>query len=317
MNDNIENIKVLVRIRPLKDPFQPKCILRIDDYNLQIVTEKRELKSFSYDFIADEDSEQSLIFEKGGKSICDYVLQGYNGTIFVYGQTGAGKTHTLLGPRYSSESEDKRIYSASDDGVLPRVINYLFDKIAYEIDNDISIFITFLEIYNEVLSDLLDPNNNKPINIREDENKQMVVDNITKIKINNSTEALNLLMKGSKNRHVASTGMNKESSRSHAVFSIYIENKSKMNDKLKIVKSAFHLIDLAGSERQKLTETVGVRLKEAGNINKSLMNLGHVINTILENNDGKSRYIHYRDSKLTYLLKDSLGGNAKVRLNFI
>ena len=312
MNENPENIKVIVRIKPQKDPFQPKCLVRLDDSNMQVVTEKREVKVFSYDYIADEDSEQALIFEKGGKVICDYVLQGYNGTIFVYGQTGAGKTFTLLGPKYSIDSDEKRIYSPSDDGVLPRVIDYLFEKIAFEIENEFAISVTFLEIYNENLSDLLDPANNKMINIREDENKQMIVDNITKIKINNSFEALGLLMKGSKNRHVAPTNMNKESSRSHAVFSIFIENKSTVNDKVKIVKSAFHLIDLAGSERQKMTETVGMRTKEAGNINKSLMNLGHVINTILENNDGKTRYIHYRDSKLTYLLKDSLGGNAKV-----
>ena len=311
MNENIENIKVIVRIRPMKDPFHQKSILKIDDSTLQIVTEKREFKTFSYDFIADEDSEQSLIFEKGGKVICDYVLQGYNGTIFVYGQTGAGKTYTLLGPKYTNESDEKRNYSSADDGILPRVIDYLYDRISYRTEDDITIFVTFLEIYNEVLSDLLEPNN-KGINIREDENKQMVVDNLSKIKISNANEALNLLLKGSKNRHVAPTNMNKESSRSHAVFSIYIENKSKFNDKVKTVKSAFHLIDLAGSERQKMTETVGVRIKEAGNINKSLMNLGHVINSILESNDGKVRYIHYRDSKLTYLLKDSLGGNAKV-----
>ena len=211
MNENIENIKVIVRIRPMKDPFHQKSILKIDDSTLQIVTEKREFKTFSYDFIADEDSEQSLIFEKGGKVICDYVLQGYNGTIFVYGQTGAGKTYTLLGPKYSNESDEKRNYSSADDGILPRVIDYLYDRISYRTEDDITIFVTFLEIYNEVLSDLLEPNN-KGINIREDENKQMVVDNLSKIKISNANEALNLLLKGSKNRHVAPTNMNKESS---------------------------------------------------------------------------------------------------------
>lgn len=107
--------------------------------------------------------------------------------------------------------------------------------------------------------------------------------------------------------------MNNESSRSHAVFSIYIENKSKtLGGKVKTKKSVFHLIDLAGSERQKTTETTGERLKEAGKINKSLMQLGHVIKNLLEIAEGKARHIHYRDSKLTHLLKDSLGGNSKV-----
>ena len=314
MNSNNDNIKVIIRIRPTKDSFHQKSLAKLDDTNLQIVTDKRELKNFTYDYIADEDSDQALIFDKGGKEICDYVLQGYNGTIFVYGQTGAGKTYTLLGPRYSNDSEEKKLYSFSDDGILPRVINYLFDQLNNEVGSDVSVYITFLEIYNEVLSDLLDPNTSKNVNIREDEkNKQMIVENITKIKINCANEGLKHLLKGSKNRHVAPTNMNKESSRSHAVFSIYIEIKSKLDEKIKIVKSVFHLIDLAGSERQKMTETVGNRTKEAGSINKSLMNLGSVINAIIvNNNEGKKNYIHFRDSKLTFLLKDSLGGNAKV-----
>jgi hypothetical protein len=109
--------------------------------------------------------------------------------------------------------------------------------------------------------------------------------------------------------------MNSESSRSHAVFSIYIENKTKLtNGKTKTKKSVFHLIDLAGSERQKLTEATGIRLKEASKINQSLMHLGHVIKSLLEIAEGKQRHIHYRDTKLTHLLKDSLGGNSKVKL---
>lgn len=334
--DNKENIKVIVRIRPkIEREYDQGTYIRVDGNSI-ITNLKNDAKQYNYDYIATEDSSQSEIFEHCARNICDSTLQGYNGTIFVYGQTGAGKTHTLLGPKFSGGSKETSflidedgssagtpsngmagygrysIKSEDSKGVLPRVIEYLFDKAKIMENSSVTFSCSFLEIYQEQISDLLDCNANKQICIR-DLSDSVIVEGLSKIQVNNSDDALNLVQKGIKLRHVGSTNMNKESSRSHAVFSIYIENKQKTQlGKFKTKKSVFHLIDLAGSERQKLTEAFGERLKEAGKINKSLMQLGHVIKSLLEIAEGKKCHIHYRDSKLTHLLKDSLGGNSKT-----
>jgi kinesin family protein 15 len=332
-NDNKENIKVVLRIRPRNEKeLEQWNNIKVDANSIMLST-KNEVKQFTYDYIAKEESSQSEIFEQCAKQIADYTLQGYNGTIFVYGQTGAGKTYTLLGPKFSGSnsflSEEElngsfgRYYMKKEEesrGVLPRVIDYLFERSRNIEGSTLTFSCSFLEIYQEQISDLLDPSQTKPVNIR-DLSDSVMVEGLSKVSIASADEALGIIIKGnfkltlgSKLRHVGSTNMNNESSRSHAVFSIYIENKSKENGKMRTKKSVFHLIDLAGSERQKFTETQGNRLKEAGMINKSLMQLGHVIKSLLEIAEGKARHIHYRDSKLTHLLKDSLGGNSKVIL---
>lgn len=323
VNDNKENIRVIVRIRPRleQEYMHSTSLLKVDGNNI-IITQKNESKQFTYDYVATEDSTQSEIFEQCAKGICDSTLQGYNGTIFAYGQTGAGKTYTLLGPKYSQLDEQSPITNGlyrgyftkreeDTKGLLPRVIEYLFDKSKVLENSHITFSCSFLEIYQEQVSDLLD--NAKLVTIR-DLSDSVVVDGLTKIPVASTEETLSMVIRGLKLRHVAKTGMNNESSRSHAVFSIYMENKTVQSKegKKKTKKSVFHLIDLAGSERQKFTEASGDRLKEAGKINKSLMQLGHVIKTLLEIAEGKSRHVHYRDSKLTHLLKDSLGGNSKT-----
>ena len=244
-------------------------------------------------------------------------INGYNCTIFAYGQTGAGKTHTILGPLDSLFEQDSELH-----GLVPRILSSLFDekfmrKSLEELYGETStvsykIKCSCLEIYQEHLVDLLGEGDNENLVIREDQNKSMYVDNLTKVEISNETSAKELLVRGMENRHVASTKMNSQSSRSHLIFTIFLETSCDNGDgKFKLRSSRLNVIDLAGSERQKATEASGDRLKEAGNINKSLSILGNVINALI---DAKTKFVPFRDSKLTYLLKDSLGGNSKTMI---
>ena len=337
-----DNIKVILRIRPKsKNEQNSNCnYLKVENSKL-ILNTKNELKQFNFDYIANEESSQLDLFNNSAKIICDKVLEGYNGTIFVYGQTGAGKTYTLLGPNYSlkllnlntnlnisindlsiSHSSNSNLNSNNNidqninkeeeksKGIIPQVLEYLFSQINKINNSNIKLYCSFLEIYKENISDLLNPNqDSKSLSIIE-QNDKIIVDSLSKLSIQTIEEAINIIIKGNKLRHVAPTNMNKESSRSHAIFSIYLENKIIKDKKSKIINSVFHLIDLAGSERQKFSETTGERLKEAGMINKSLMQLSYVIQQLSDNVPQKR--IHYRDSKLTYFLKDSLGGNSKT-----
>jgi len=342
-----DNIKVILRIRPKsKNEQNSNCnYLKIENNSL-IINTKNDSRQFHFDYIANEESSQYDLFINSAKIICDKVLEGYNGTIFVYGQTGAGKTYTLLGNKYSLKLNNQNQNNINNDeidlsithslnsniilnnnndinilkedekskGIIPQVLEYLFYQIntIKEKDNNsnIKLSCSFLEIYKENISDLLNPNqDSKSLSIIE-QNDKIIVDSLSKLSIQTIEEALNIIIKGNKLRHVAPTQMNKESSRSHAIFSIYLENKLIKDKKSKIINSVFHLIDLAGSERQKFSETIGERLKEAGMINKSLMQLSYVIQQLSDN--VPQRRIHFRDSKLTYFLKDSLGGNSKT-----
>lgn len=171
---------------------------------------------------------------------------------------------------------------------------------------------SYLEIYNEQIMDLLEPASIN-LHVREDIKKGVYVEGLQEDVVNSYKDMIALIQRGSKNRHVGSTSMNRESSRSHSVLTTIIESKSLSQTGVWNMKtSRFHIIDLAGSERSKNTNTVGERLKEAGMINKSLSALGNVINSLVDISDGKTRHIPYRDSKLTFILRDSLGGNSKT-----
>ena len=175
-----------------------------------------------------------------------------------------------------------------------------------------------IEIYNEQLIDLLNNNSqfdkaDEILKIREDPKKGMYIENLTEQEIDSAKKAKELLISGFKNRHVASTSMNRESSRSHLIYTLFLSTELEIGDGVLIMRSSrMHLVDLAGSERQKYTNTQGQRIKEAGNINKSLSILGNVINAVIEFNEGKTKFVPFRDSKLTYYLKDSIGGNSKT-----
>nr|XP_031359763.1 kinesin-like protein KIF15 [Lonchura striata domestica] len=253
---------------------------------------------------------QESVFSSVAKNIVESCMNGYNGTIFAYGQTGSGKTFTMMGP---SDSDN---FTHSLRGVIPRSFEYLFFLIEREKEKAGSgkSFLckcSFIEIYNEQIFDLLD-SASAGLFLREHIKKGVFVDGAVEQVLSSAAEAYQVLTTGWRNRRVASTSMNRESSRSHAVFTITVESMEKNNEVVNIRSSLLNLVDLAGSERQKDTHTEGLRLKEAGNINRSLSCLGQVITALVDVGNGKQRHICYRDSKLTFLLRDSLGGNAKT-----
>lgn len=254
------------------------------------------------------------MFQDVAKDVADSCIQGYNGTIFAYGQTGSGKTFTMQGP-VTEESTSFNILR----GIIPRSIEHIFLEIQeQERSSNVTFMIkcSFIEIYNECLYDLLTNLNNASnvCYLREDLKKGVYIENCVEEIVSTSEEALKLFLRGVSMRHVSATSMNHESSRSHAIFTLYISSKREESGIIDYRESRFNLVDLAGSERQGLTGTAGIRLKEAGNINKSLLALSNVINALAEISNGRSRHVHYRDSKLTFLLKDSLGGNSKTKL---
>ena len=235
-------------------------------------------------------------------------------TIFAYGQTSTGKTYTMQGD------------IQNNPGIIPLTLEEIFNQINSDKDIiDSQISVSFIEIYNESINDLL--NNTKTnLELRETQNKEVVVNNLTEIKIKSQQEALNLLIKGNESRIVASTKLNEKSSRSHCIFRLNLEitkniKKNNFDDEEEIskiiLKSHINLIDLAGSENSSKTGCVGQRLKEGSNINKSLLALSNVINKLSQNYgsnniNSSNFFINYRDSKLTRLLQNSLGGNSKT-----
>uniref|UniRef100_A0A668ASW8 Kinesin family member 15 n=1 Tax=Myripristis murdjan TaxID=586833 RepID=A0A668ASW8_9TELE len=310
------NIHVFVRVRPLTqgtglttDGDQALC-LTVTSPNTIRLHSKPEPRTFTYDHVADMDTSQDSVFSSVAKNIVESCMNGYNGTIFAYGQTGSGKTFTMLGPSdFDNFTDELR-------GVIPRSFEYLFFLINREVERsgNTKSFLckcAFIEIYNEQIYDLLDsasPN----LFLRENIKKGVFVEGAVEKIVTSAAEAYQVLSMGWRNRRVASTSMNRESSRSHAVFTMTLESKESVNEVVNIRMSQLNLVDLAGSERQRDTHTEGSRLKEASSINRSLMCLGQVIMALVDVSNGKNRHICYRDSKLTFLLRDSLGGNAKT-----
>ncbi|KAM9786381.1 kinesin-like protein KIF15 isoform X2 [Syngnathus typhle] len=253
------------------------------------------------------DTSQDSVFSSVAKNIVESCMNGYNGTIFAYGQTGSGKTFTMLGPSELDNFTDEL------RGVIPRSFEYLFFLINREVSRSKTFLCkcSFIEIYNEQIFDLLDTAS-ASLFVRENIKKGVFVEGAVEKFVSSAAEAYQVLSRGWRNRRVASTSMNRESSRSHAVFTMTLESKESINEVVNIRMSQLNLVDLAGSERQRDTHTEGSRLKEASSINRSLMCLGQVIMALVDVSNGKNRHICYRDSKLTFLLRDSLGGNAKT-----
>lgn len=315
MSESLDNVRVVVRVRPFSDKEQcegsaRKCVNVLAQSGL-IVDVKPEPKRFTYDYVADETSSQEEIFGIVGRPISMSCLSGYNGTIFAYGQTGAGKTFTIQGPSFdpAKDLDSKSEYR----GLLPRCYEFIFDCIDEMSQSGVEFLVrcSYLEIYQEQIIDLMNPES-RNLNVREDIKRGVYVEGLIEETVVNSADTFELLKIGARNRHVSSTSMNLESSRSHSVFTMLIESRQTEEGLVNFKSSRFHLIDLAGSERQKLTDAAGDRIKEAGMINKSLSALGNVINSLVDISEGRTRHVHYRDSKLTFLLKDSLGGNSKT-----
>ncbi|CAH2100547.1 unnamed protein product [Euphydryas editha] len=241
------------------------------------------------------------IYLQTANPIVEQVLKGYNGTIFAYGQTGTGKTYTMAGSNSAPELR----------GIIPNSFAHIFSHIAMAKDDEkFLVCVTYLEIYNEEVRDLLGNNPHQSLEVKERPDIGVFVKDLTGYVVHNADELEKIMAVGNKNRHIGATAMNIESSRSHAIFSITVENSKRGADgKMHVKMGKLHLVDLAGSERQSKTQATGTRLKEATKINQSLSVLGNVISALV---DGKSTHIPYRNSKLTRLLQDSLGGNSKT-----
>nr|XP_007997618.2 centromere-associated protein E isoform X7 [Chlorocebus sabaeus] len=260
-------------------------------------------KSFNFDRVFHGNETTKNVYEEIAAPIIDSAIQGYNGTIFAYGQTASGKTYTMMG------SEDHL-------GVTPRAIHDIFQKIKKFPDREFLLRVSYMEIYNETITDLLcGTQKMKPLIIREDVNRNVYVADLTEEVVYTSEMALKWITKGEKNRHYGETKMNQRSSRSHTIFRMILESREKgepSNCEGSVKVSHLNLVDLAGSERAAQTGAEGVRLKEGCNINRSLFILGQVIKKLSDGQVGG--FINYRDSKLTRILQNSLGGNAKTRI---
>ncbi|XP_036266090.1 centromere-associated protein E isoform X7 [Pipistrellus kuhlii] len=260
-------------------------------------------KSFNFDRVFDSNETTKDVYEEIAVPIIDSAIQGYNGTIFAYGQTASGKTYTMMG-------------SGDYLGVIPRAIHDIFQKIEKFPDREFLLRVSYMEIYNETITDLLcDTRKMKPLIIREDYNRNVYVSDLTEEVVSTSEMALKWIRKGEKNRHYGITKMNQRSSRSHTIFRMILESREKgepSNCEGSVKVSHLNLVDLAGSERAAQTGAEGVRLKEGCNINRSLFILGQVIKKLSDGQVGG--FINYRDSKLTRILQNSLGGNAKTRI---
>lgn len=229
-------------------------------------------------------------------------MAGYNGTIFAYGQTGCGKTHTMIGVKGDY----------SQRGIIPNSFDHIFGYLddANNIQKKFLIRCSYLEIYNEQIRDLLSKHVDAKLDLKETKDKGVYVKDLTTCIVKTISQIEEFMERGNLNRKTGETAMNKDSSRSHSIFTIYVETAERDEAGEQRIKAGkLNLVDLAGSERQSKTHATGDRLKEATKINLSLSALGNVISQLVE---GNHRHIPYRDSKLTRLLQDSLGGNTKT-----
>ncbi|CAG9560181.1 unnamed protein product [Danaus chrysippus] len=312
------NIRVVVRVRPLNDKEKEqnnRIVVDVVDDKMLVFDPKEQMRPFFYqgvqqpnknflkrankelkfvfDNVCGQNSTNRDVFEIATKDMLNSLMEGYNCSVFVYGATGAGKTFTMIGNK-------------ENPGITYLTMEHLFYTInSFEKDREFDIGVSYIEVYNENVYDLLKPSST-PLQLREDSKYGVMVAGLTLNNIKTARELLNMLENGNKKRTQHPTDANAESSRSHAVFQVYVTMRYKTSSQLRLVKLS--MIDLAGSERASATGCVGERFKEGANINKSLLSLGNCINKLA---DGSS-YIPYRDSKLTRLLKDSLGGNCKT-----
>ncbi|KAI9591855.1 hypothetical protein BDF19DRAFT_453694 [Syncephalis fuscata] len=323
------NIKVVVRVRPLNGREVARgatCLIRMEG-NQTIITRppnpndptaKPDVKSFAYDHSywsfdpkAPNYASQAIVYSDLGKELLDHAFEGYNTCIFAYGQTGAGKSYSMVG-----YGEDK--------GIIPLTCEELFQRVDRLSTDDlqINVEVSYMEIYCERVRDLLNPKNKNNLRVREHPSLGPYVEDLSKLVVNSYDEIVSLMDEGNKTRTVAATNMNETSSRSHGVFTLIVTQKrhdKETNMETEKV-SRISLVDLAGSERANSTGATGVRLKEGANINKSLTTLGKVISALAEEGKAgskkgkKDNFVPYRDSVLTWLLKDSLGGNSRTAM---
>ncbi|XP_036603812.1 kinesin-like protein KIF1B isoform X1 [Trichosurus vulpecula] len=323
------SVKVAVRVRPFNSretSKESKCIIQMQGNSTSIVNPKNPKeapKSFSFDYsywshTSPEDpcfASQNRVYNDIGKEMLLHAFEGYNVCIFAYGQTGAGKSYTMMGKQEESQA-----------GIIPQLCEELFEKINDNSNEEMSysVEVSYMEIYCERVRDLLNPKNKGNLRVREHPLLGPYVEDLSKLAVTSYTDIADLMDAGNKARTVAATNMNETSSRSHAVFTIvFTQKKLDSETNLSTEKvSKISLVDLAGSERADSTGAKGTRLKEGANINKSLTTLGKVISALAEvdNCTSKSKkkkktdFIPYRDSVLTWLLRENLGGNSRTAM---
>jgi hypothetical protein len=308
-----ECIQVVVRCRPPNQKEKNegrKNIITVDTENRQVMIQNPDEpdeppKGFTFDATYDETCQQKVFYEESCFGLVDSVLEGFNGTIFAYGQTGCGKSWTMQGPMNADNNLK---------GVIPNSFFHIFQHIKATSNVQFLVRCSYLELYNEEIKDLLvDPNIKKPpaCEIKEDPTKGIFVKGLCDVVVESEADLQAMLDKGAAGRHVAATLMNEQSSRSHSIFTVVVEMSTTDPDtgKEHIRAGKLNLVDLAGSERQKKTGASGAQLKEGIKINLSLSSLGNCISALAEN---KGKHVPFRESKLTRLLQDSLGGNTKT-----
>uniref|UniRef100_A0A8D0L315 Kinesin-like protein n=1 Tax=Sphenodon punctatus TaxID=8508 RepID=A0A8D0L315_SPHPU len=304
-----EALKVVARCRPMNRKEEATGYERLLEMDVKLgqVTIRNpkagpgELaKTFTFDAVYDASSKQADLYDETVRPLIDSVLQGFNGTLFAYGQTGTGKTYTMQGIWADPEKR----------GVIPNSFEHIFTHISRSQNQQYLFRASYLEIYQEEIRDLLAKDQNKKLELKENPETGVYIKDLSSFVTKNVKEIEHVMNLGNQTRSVGSTNMNEYSSRSHAIFVITVECSEvgpDGEDHIRVGK--LNLVDLAGSERQSKMGTHGERPKEASKINLSLSALGNVISALV---DGKSTHIPYRDSKLTRLLQDSLGGNAKT-----
>uniref|UniRef100_A0A914D3Z4 Kinesin-like protein n=1 Tax=Acrobeloides nanus TaxID=290746 RepID=A0A914D3Z4_9BILA len=303
-----EAVKVVVRCRPISQneiEQGHQRIIAIDSSRgvVEVKNPKEPSnppKCFTFDSVYDENSKQIDLYYETFRDLVDSVLNGFNGTIFAYGQTGTGKTFTMEGVRDDTELR----------GVIPNAIDHIFRHIAQSNNQQYLVRASYLEIYQEEIRDLLDKNSKNRLELKERPDIGVYVKDLSSFVTKSAQEVHHIMSVGHSNRSVGRTNMNEHSSRSHAIFIVTVECCETGPDGENHIRvGRLNLVDLAGSERQAKTGAIGERFKEATKINLSLSALGNVISALV---DGKSSHVPYRDSKLTRLLQDSLGGNSKT-----
>ncbi|XP_067259077.1 centromere-associated protein E isoform X2 [Chanodichthys erythropterus] len=304
-------VKVCVRVRPLikreesesSEPVQ--LFWRADKQAIhQLDDDGTQTKSFSFDRVFSAEESTGQLYQDIAKPLVVSAVEGYNGTIFAYGQTSSGKTFTMMG-------------SEHNPGVIPLAMADVFKTIKNCPKKEFLLRVSYMEIYNETVTDLLCESwKRKPLEIREGNYKNVYVADLTEEMVTSPEQALSWITKGEKNRHYGKTKMNQRSSRSHTIFRMILESRERSdpasgeNADGAIIVSHLNLVDLAGAERASQTGAEGTRFKEGCNINRSLFTLGQVIKKLSD--ESQKGFLNYRDSKLTRILQNSLGGNAKT-----
>jgi len=314
-----QTVKVAVRLRPLSNKelgnnessiVEVECNTSEEGNGSVTIVDpegKENPAQFAFDIVFGVDTQQQLVFDTVGNAALEQMFSGYNGTIFAYGQTGSGKSWCMTG----APTPELR-------GIIPRVNEDLFVRIA-RMQEEVAtrkflVECSFFEIYNEIIFDLLNPVQDRSklgagLQVKEHPVLGIYVKDLQDMVVDDAVKLENIMNSGIKNRAVSSTMMNAVSSRSHSIFTIKVHQKDE-EDKSRNVFAKLNLVDLAGSERQKGTGATGQTLKEGANINKSLSALGNVINALVETANGKKVFVPFRNSKLTRVLQESLGGNS-------